>query len=189
MTAAEEPPAEEPPAKQPGLPFPLQDGEAVIEVCRRHWVYLWPLAAFMLLVALAPPVVVGLLLNAAGGFEGIGATAFLIGAAVYLLYWVVRIFLSWYRYHNDIWVITNQRLIDSYKRHPFNLRVATADLVNVQDMTIERVGVLRTLLDFGDIVCQTAAEVQELRLVGIPDPRRVQALVDRERDRERMRIR
>jgi hypothetical protein len=54
-------------------------------------------------------------------------------------------------------------------------------------MSIERNGVLRTMLDYGDIVCQTAAEMQGFRLAGIPDPRAVQALVDRERDRERLR--
>ncbi len=46
-------------------------------------------------------------------------------------------------------------------------------------MTIERSGLLRTLLDYGDIVCQTAAELQEFRLQGIPNPREIQALVDR----------
>jgi hypothetical protein len=178
-----------PPTSPPKLPFPLQDGEHVIEVCRRHWVYLWPLMTLMLLAALVPPIALAILLNAAGGFEGIGATIFWIASGLYLLYWALRIFLAWYRYHNDIWAITNQRLIDSFKRHPFSLRVATADLINVQDMTIERNGILRTMLDYGDILCQTAAEVQELRLVGIPDPRRVQALVDRERDRERLRMR
>ena len=101
----------------------------------------------------------------------------------------MRAFLAWYRYHNDIWVVTNQRLVDSFKRHPFSLRISTADLINIQDMTIERSGVLRTLMDYGNIVCQTAAEQQDFRLIGIPDPRATQALVDRERDRERLRVR
>jgi hypothetical protein len=84
-------------------------------------------------------------------------------------------------------VITNQRIIDSTKTTPFKHKMSTADLVNIQDMTVERNGILRTMLDYGDIVCQTAADVQEFRLPGIPDPRDVQLLVDRERDRERMR--
>jgi len=175
--------------KTPGLTVPLQDGEQVLKLCRRHWVYLWPLIAIYLLVALIPPVVLGILLEQAGGYHGLGEKIFWVVAWIYLGYWLVRIFLAWYRYRHDIWAITNQRLIDSYKRHPFSLRVSTADLVNVQDMTIRRDGLLRTVLDYGDIVCQTAAEQQDFRLVGIPDPREVQSLVDRERDRERLRIR
>jgi hypothetical protein len=171
------------------LPFPLQEGELVLLLCRRHPIYLWPNIALQALLALAPPIIVALLLDEAGGLEGTIGKVFWILVAAYLAYWAVRLFLTWYRYHNDIWVITNQRLIDSSKRSPFSLRISTADLVNVQDMTIQRSGLLRTLLDYGDIICQTAAELQEFRLSGIPDPRKVQALVDRERDRERLRVR
>lgn len=179
------------PARKPqvdsAIHFPLQDNERVLRICRRHWIYLWPRIALYALLALVPAIVVAILLSKAGQFEGVAARIFWAATAVYLAYWALRAVLTWYRYHNDIWVITNQRIIDSKKSNPFNLRMSTADLVNVQDMTVERAGVLRTLLDYGDIVCQTAADVQEFRLSGIPDPREVQLLVDRERDRERMR--
>ena len=76
------------------------------------------------------------------------------------------------------------------RRHPFNLTVNTADLVNVQDMSVSRNGILATMLDFGDIHCQTAsADAKDFVLTGIPNPRETQILVDRERDRERMRVR
>ena len=187
MTSPTPSPLATPVARPPRLPFPLQDGEIVLKLCRRHWLYLWPRTAFMALLALAPVIVVAVLLSKADALDGTIGKVFWIAAAVYLLYWAVRILLSWYRYHNDIWVVTNQRIIDSTKTTPFNLKISTADLVNIQDMTVERSGVLRTLLDYGDIICQTAAELPDFRLSGIPDPRAVQALVDRERDRERMR--
>jgi hypothetical protein len=112
---------------------------------------------------------------------------FWIVALVYLLYWAVRMFLGWYRYNNDIWVITNQRVVDSTKTTPVSLKISTADLVNVQDMTVERSGIFRTMFNYGDIVCQTAADIQEFRMTSIPHPQEVQLLVDKERDRERMR--
>jgi len=167
------------------LPFPLQEGERIILLCRRHWIYLWPTIVLQLLFALVPIAAVGLLLRALDAYEGAAAQVYWIASVVYFLYWAARMFLTWYRYHNDIWVITDQRIVDSFKRHPFSLRISTADLVNIQDMFVERDGILRTVLDFGDIVCQTAAEGQDFRLPGIPDPRAVQALVDRQRDRAR----
>ena len=112
---------------------------------------------------------------------------FWAAVAVWLLYWGVRLLLNWYRYHNDIWVVTDQRIIDSFKPTPFHLRVGTADLVNIQDMSIEKSGIIPTLLNFGDVVCQTAGTGQQFRIGGVPDPERVQLLVDKERDRERMR--
>jgi membrane protein YdbS with pleckstrin-like domain len=189
MTTPASVPARPAEAPQPKLPFPLQEGEQVIALCRRHWLYLWPSIALKVAVALVPPAVAGVLLSKAGGYTGVGEKIFWVLADLYLAYWAVRIFFAWYRYHNDVWVITNQRIIDSLRTNPFNLRISSADLVNVQDMTVERSGPLRTLFDFGDVVCQTAADVQEFRISGIPDPRAVQTLVDKERDRERLRYR
>ena len=184
---AETPPG--PARDRASLPFPLQDGERVVQLCRRHWLYLWPNVFLKLIFAIAPPSVVAFLLATTDSYDGVAARLFWALAGLYLLYWAARIFLVWYRYHNDIWVITNQRLVDSFKPNPFSLRVATADLVNVQDMTVERRGLLQTVLDYGDIVCQTAAEQQVFRLSGIPHPRETQAVVDRERDRERRQLR
>jgi hypothetical protein len=141
----------------------------------------------MLLVAGAPPLVVGLILGRLDVYEGAVRTIYWIVAWVWLGYWAVRILLTWYRYNNDIWIITNQRIVDSIKNTPIHHRLSTADLVNIQDMTVQRNGLLQTVFDFGDIVCQTAAEQPDFRLGGIPHPREVQALVDRERDRERLR--
>jgi hypothetical protein len=177
-TAAERPPA---------LPLPLQEGEQVLQLCRKHWLYLWPNLALLVLIAVAPVALVVWLFSVAGVLDGVVASIVWLVAAVYLAFSALRIFLAWYAYHNDVWVVTNQRLIDSHKRNPFNLRLSTADLVNVQDMTVSRSGILRTLFDYGDVICQTAAEQQDIMISGVPDPRAVQALVDRERDRERLR--
>ena len=58
-------------------------------------------------------------------------------------------------------------------------------------MTINRNGLFKTMLDYGDVVCQTAGfgAAEAFRIAGVPNPREVQALVDRERDRERTRVR
>jgi len=110
------------------------------------------------------------------------------GVALWLVYWGVRSFLNWYRYRHDIWVVTNQRLIDSYKAHPFSLRVATADLVNLQDMSVVKSGIVATMLNFGNVVCETAGSDRvAFTIAGVPRPEAMQLLIDRERDRERMR--
>jgi hypothetical protein len=173
----------------PSLPFPLQDGESILRICRRHWIYLWPLLIGQVLVAVVPVVALAGLLDQVDVLDGTAAQVFTVIAVLWLIYWAIRIFLTWYHYRNDIWVITNQRLIDSYRSHPFNHKLSTADLVNLQDMTVERHGILQTTLNFGTVICQTASADREFRITGIPDPRDTQALVDRERDRERMRVR
>ncbi len=173
--------------KDGALHFPLQDDEHVLMLCRKHWLYLWPRTLMFALVAVIPIILAAVFLSKTLGFDGTPRLVFSIASLVWVVYWGVLAFLNWYRYNNDIWVITDQRIIDSTKTTPFNLKISTADLVNVQDMTVERNGIFRTMFDYGDIVCQTAADVQEFRLVAIPHPQDVQLLVDKERDRERMR--
>jgi hypothetical protein len=171
----------------PRLPFPLQGGEQVLLLCRRHWWFLWPRSIIMVLFAIIPVAGVAWLLSAIGILEDLGIF-FWIAAALWLLYWAVRLFLNWYRYHNDIWVVSNQRLIDSYKAHPFSLRVATADLVNLQDMSVVKNGIVATMLNFGDVICETAGSDRvAFTIAGVPHPESIQLLIDRERDRERMR--
>lgn len=175
------------PKKDGALHFPLQENERVLKICRRHWFYLWPRTVFYVLAALVPIIAVGVAIAKWFDYSGMTAKVFWIAALVYLLYWLVRIFLNWYRYSNDIWVITNQRIVDSTKTTPITLKISTADLINVQDMTVERDGLFRTMFNYGDVICQTAAEQQEFRMTGIPRPQEVQLLVDKERDRERLR--
>ena len=156
-------------------------------LCRRHWWFLWPRSIIKALFAIIPVAGLAWLLSAIGILDDLGIF-FWIVAALWLVNWAVRLFLNWYRYRNDIWVVSNQRLIDSYKAHPFSLRVSTADLVNVQDMSVLKSGIVPTLLNFGNVVCETAgAGTTDFLIAGVPRPESIQLLIDRERDRERMR--
>lgn len=181
---------DQPEAKTYGsLPMPLQDGEIVLKLCHRHWWYLWPRTILWVLFAIVPVIVAALILDAIGVLDDLGIFFWLIAAA-WLIWWGVRLALNWYRYANDVWIVTNQRIIDSFKSNPFNHRLATADLVNVQDISVEKIGFIPTMLGFGDVVCQTASggDGGAFRIIGIPKPETVQLLIDRERDKERNRL-
>ncbi len=171
------------------LPFPLQDGETVLRVCRRHWMYLWPRTALWAVIAIMPPIFVFWLVSSFVDIEGTVAMIFAIIALLWLVVWGLRALFNWYAYTNDIWVITNQRIVDSVKPTPFSLKLSSADLVNIQDMTVERRGIFQTSLNYGDVHCQTAADNRDFLLIGVPNPQELQLLIDKERDRERMRTR
>jgi hypothetical protein len=166
------------------LPFTLQGNEQVVQICRRHWWFLWPRTTLWILIALVPVGIVWWGLGATDLDDNLGTPA-LVVSLLWLGFWGVRLFLNWYQYHNDIWVITNQRLVDSTRRHPFRHDMSTADLVNIQDMTIEKRGIVATMLNFGDVICQTAGIGNQFCISKVPRPDEIQHLVDQERDRER----
>lgn len=173
--------------QQPSVPFPLQQNEQVIRLIRRHWWFLWPFTVWLIIVAFAPVAVVAGVFDAIGILDDLG-WFFWIPAVVWVAYWGIRALFNWYRYQNDIWVITNQRLIDVLRTNPFNKRVTTADLVNIQDMRVERRGITATILGYSDLICSTAGtEGGSFNISGVPNAEELQLLIDRERDRERMR--
>jgi hypothetical protein len=167
------------------LPFPLQDNENITLLVRKHWWFLWPQSILWVLFAIVPVIAGTIILDMIGILDDLGM--FWWGLVIlYIVYWAIRLLLNWYRYHNDLWLITNQRIIDSFKRHPWNLRLATADLVNIQDMSVVKNGPIASILNFGDVVCETAgAEHKPFLISGIARPEQVQLLIDKERDRER----
>ena len=140
-------------------------------------------------IAVAPVGVFWWLLFDVGDVEGVAITIYWGLAVLWLVFWGIRIFLNWYQYDNDLWVVTNQRIVDSLKPTPFSLKISTADLVNIQDMTVEKRGILQSALNYGDIACQTAADRKIFLIGGVPKPQDLQLLIDKERDRERMRSR
>ena len=171
--------------KQYKLPFDLQQGEYVVRLARRHIVFLiWQLAK-VALVALAPVLAAAILVALTIGFDGALGMIILAVISVWLVYWLIRGYFTWYKYNNDVWVITNQRIVDSTKFHWFHQRMSSADLVNVEDLSIRKEGVLPTMFNFGNVICQTSGTQSNFVLSGIPEPSQVLATVDSARDAAR----
>ncbi len=167
------------------LPFDLQPTEVVLLFCRRHWAFLASQMTKVVLFAVVPVVVLLTIVSYTAGLgSGAGKIAWLI-TAVWLVFWAVKGYFTWYRYNHDIWVVTNQRVIDSIKRHWFHHGMASADLVDVEDIAVKREGLFATAFRFGDLHLQTAGERPNFVLAGIPDPGSVLALIDSQRDAAR----
>jgi hypothetical protein len=170
------------------LPVELQAGESVVLRCRRHPIYLCLRLAGTVFAAVVPVALVlwlGLATVGLGGAVG----AVLAGVcAIWALYWAIRGYFIWYRHEHDEWIVTNQRLLDTYKRHWFDQQIASADLINVQDITVHRSGLLPTIFNFGDVRCQTAGTDSVFVLSGIPTPSKALATIDATRDAARTEI-
>ncbi|HMS59322.1 MAG TPA: hypothetical protein PKA49_10775 [Tepidiformaceae bacterium] len=170
---------------QPKLPFELQPRESVVLFARRHWVYLAQQVGKVALLGIIPAAVVLVAAAMTVGLDGGVGRVFLAIVAAWLVYWAIRTYFAWYRYQHDVWIVTNQRIVDSLKRHWFHHRMASADLVDVEDIAVDREGVLQTAFNFGNLRCQTAGEQPNFILAGIPEPTKVLAIVDAQRDAAR----
>ena len=166
------------------LPVALQNDEVVVLRCRRHPVYLVSKLLGCVLAALLPIAAGAWLLTRADPSRPLVQIAIGLGA-LWLLVWLVRGYLIWYRHHYDEWIVTNQRLIDAYRRHWFDQRIASADLVNLQNISIQKRGLLAALFNFGDVHCETAGSDEAFVLSAIPKPQETLAVIDATRDAAR----
>lgn len=160
------------------LPVQLQDGEQVVQTIKRHPASLWGRLALIALV-----IIVALII-----WLSLGGSVATLGPLLNIAFVLVVVggllmgFMVWYRYHNDLWVITSQRLIDVTRSTPFNQQITTASLANVQDISIRRKGVFNTMFNFGDVICQTAsAGSKTFMLIGVAKPEQVLDTIDEAR--------
>ncbi|MGE5594424.1 MAG: hypothetical protein ACM3S1_00150 [Hyphomicrobiales bacterium] len=175
-------------ARNQNLPFDLQDGEYVLSTVRRHPVFLWSKLVLELLAALVPAVVLLVIVGITAGLDGALGLIVIAISVLWVAYWLIRAYFTWYRYNHDTWTVTNQRIVDSYKSNWFNHRMSSADLVNVQDLSINKTGILATTFNFGDVRCQTSGTHENFILSGIPNPAKLLSLIDSARDASRREI-
>ncbi len=164
-------------------PVNLQKDEQVIKLLRRHPIRIILDTTVSILAALLLLALIGWLASNISFLSWLWT----ILIVLVVLGAVASVFLDFYRYRNDVWLITNQRIVDSARRSPFHHTLSTADLVNVQDININRQGVLATLFKFGDVSCQTASQSHLFIFRGVANPERVLELVDAQRDQARQR--
>jgi len=136
------------------------DEQVVLEV-RKHWIVFVSQAFFLCLAAIAPLVLVEMVLSLIPFKVLVGGSAAAMATFLYSL-WIlilwITFFFDWTSYYLDVWHITQKRIIDVEQRGIFNRDVSSIRFDKIQDITVEVRGIVATFLNFGTIEVQTASE-------------------------------
>jgi uncharacterized membrane protein YdbT with pleckstrin-like domain len=95
---------------------------------------------------------------------------------VSLLYFSIAsltLWIGWFLYSRTEVIITSNLLIDVSQNSLFSRNVAQLELHRVQDVTVERKGVIRTIFNYGNVVIQTAGEKDYFVLQNLSHPNEV----------------
>lgn len=90
-------------------------------------------------------------------------------------------FLSWYF---NLFLVTNQRVVDIDFNNMLNKHFAEADLSAIQDVSSSVKGIFGTFFNFGDVLIQTAAEINQINFEKVPNPEKIIKLLKELRDLE-----
>lgn len=156
----------------------FEPGEVVLLEVRKHWFVLAAELGFCVLGALLPAVLyaIGTALPVTLSTPGNGLLLFATLYTLWVLVLVVIMAYLWTDYYLDLWIVTNQRIIDVEQRGLFSREVATMQLSKIQDITTDVHGFIATMMGFGDVHVQTAGNEREFVIRGVynPDQTRMQ---------------
>jgi hypothetical protein len=153
-----------------------EDKEKIILMLRSHPItnVKWILMTFILLTG---PMLLGLfkvyslLPTLPTGFPLVISLAWYLVTAAY----AIENFLDWYF---DVYFVTNQRVIDVDFFNLIDKRVSDAEIGRIQDVSYSTSGVAGTMLNYGSVFIQTAAEVSEFEFEAVPNPDKVAKILD-----------
>lgn len=148
----------------------LNENEQIKAIVYKHWiVLLWHVLKISAVVAL--PIFgscyFGFCWQNLWG-PSVFWTLIFIGAI-----WTVRRWIIW---RKDIFIITNQRIVDINQKDLFDKEVAEMNYYKVRDVIYQVKGVLATTFDFGRVELHLAGGAI-LALERVPNPQKIQELI------------
>lgn len=169
----------------------FKEKERVIAVIRHHWFVFFRDAFGIAILFLIPFFIIPLFwtfATASGSIPPIsGGAVLFFGALWSLLMWNL-FFSRWTDSYFDIWIVTNNRIVDIDQQGLFKRSVATMlNLNHIQDIESSLNGVIGNILSFGNVTVQTAAAKREFIISDVANPTKVAQII-REAQHERERV-
>jgi uncharacterized membrane protein YdbT with pleckstrin-like domain len=156
----------------------LGQNEEIIRVLHRNWFYL--LQQFVLMFVVVLIFMTGLFyapifFPQMFGIEFKPVVSFMENFFV-LAVWIYG-FLIWIDYYYDVWIITSQRIVNIEQKGMFTRKVSELRYSKIQDVTTEVVGFLPTVINYGDVLIQTAGEEENFVFRTISDPYKIKSII------------
>jgi hypothetical protein len=153
----------------------VKDYEKIVLVVRRDKIVFLPKIFLFLILLLIPWLFYFFLEETEPGFfEGplIKPTGILALSAFYLFN-LVLFLTNFVDYFLDVWIVTNERIVDIRQEGLFARTVAETRFYWVQDVTAESKGFLPTIFGYGNVYVQTAAETGRFVFSDVPEPYKI----------------
>jgi len=153
----------------PDIRVEIQDrNEKILLLLRRHPVTNLPWILGTIVMILAP-----LLFAFFPPFQALpGRFQFMTTLLWYMLTTGMMLegFLSWYF---NVYIVTDERVIDVDFLSLIYKNISAAKIEQIEDITFQMGGALPSMLDYGNVFIQTAAEKTEFEFEKVPHPQKV----------------
>jgi uncharacterized membrane protein YdbT with pleckstrin-like domain len=150
-------------------------------VVRRHSVVFFRYLIIFVIMA-AIPIVGYFLLRSNNAFflddeQSLSYIFFWMGLTLYGLFVWLFFFAQWLDFYLDVWILTNQRIINIELKGLFSRTVAELDISQIEDVTTETKGFFATMFNMGDVYVQTAGEQPRFVFRQVPNPNEIRTKI------------
>jgi len=159
--------------------FNQKSYEKVEHIIRRHWVTFIPVIIFLIVLAVLPIGVYFLLTKSLSTYlqNQIYYAAGVLLASVYYLSVILFFYTYFTEFHLDLWIVTNDRLLDIQQKTLFARTISEVDLFQVQDITSEVHGIFPSIFNYGNIILQTAGAVPKFIFRSVANPNKLREVI------------
>lgn len=155
------------------------DEKKIVLFIRKHWAAY--LGQFLLSIFLFFfPLVLLLIIYLADKtiFKGLVLNFLVLGFSTYYLIISTFVFTSWLSFYYDIYIITEDSIIDVFQQGFFGRRIGQLSMLRVQDVSSSIEGLFPTLFAYGDVLVESAGEqTQHFVLEQVPNPQEVSSKI------------
>ena len=148
----------------------MQPGERVICEIKRHPIGLFGVYAITAIV-MAVLIAIAILTPYYATFITVQQRlGVVLSAGVAIIITLLFAYISVFIYRANRWVVTSDSVTEMSQTGLFNKQTRQISLANLEDVTVDHDGVLQTLLNYGNLVLESAGEGGKFIFTFCPDP-------------------
>jgi len=156
------------------------NGEEVIKIIRRDVFILLKKVLFFFVLIILPAIIFYFVVLPSYPqilFDSFLYPFFLILTSFYYLSLWLFFFFSFIDYYLDVWIITDERIIDIQQNGFFSRTISEQRLYRIQDVTSESHGFFPTIFKYGEVYIQTAGTKQRFIFKEVPIPEETRSVI------------
>lgn len=150
-----------------------QEDEEVILFLRQHLIVNVPWVIIAVILLIAPIALFPVILTNPKLPFVIPAGYLIVGTLFWYLFTVGFALMNFLRWFFNIYIVTNERIVDIDFIHLLYKEFSEARLEKVQDITYKTGGLFAAFFNFGDVMIQTAGELPNFEFLAVPRPESV----------------
>ena len=158
-----------------GLKFPGQETDERIFVYTRRYFFAFLPTAFLILAMIVLGSSLFYIISSIN--NNFSNNNLILLSSAFTLFMLLFALIEFFDFYFDVYIVTDRRIVDIDQYRLFNRSVASLSLEDLQDVKANTKGFFPTLLDYGDVLIQTAGTANNFLFEQVKHPNEISSMI------------